>query len=196
MNNPYGEFTLHALLYVARLLAEQRYDEVLQLGLRYDQAEIVEALSIEDLHTLSFGIRCPFLAIGIEADAFDLALTLMQRRRAEQQLDRALIQAGARFDMMYRLSGLTTDEFARYRRFLDIRENRGRPQLPSDQQQQAIWRAWTESQVINEKQRYLEVHAKTGAPVGTIWNLVKSWQAAEIASNARKHKTAPQTADS
>ncbi|MGH8547056.1 MAG: STY4526/YPO1902 family pathogenicity island replication protein [Blastocatellia bacterium] len=175
--NHHGEFTLHALLYIARLIAGQRYDEVLQLGLRRDQADAIRSMTTEDLHEVSLSIRANFLDVRLDRDAFDAALAMLKRRKCDEDLDRALILAGVRYEMMHRFCGMTTEEYARHRRYLDLTHGRGRPLVPSEEVQAAVWQAWLDCGTeTNPKRRYLAVHEKTQVPVGTIWKLIGEWE--------------------
>ncbi|MGH8548445.1 MAG: STY4526/YPO1902 family pathogenicity island replication protein [Methylococcales bacterium] len=79
--------------------------------------------------------------------------------------------------MMHRLCGMTTEEYAKYRRDLGLIEGRGRPTVPPEPVQESIWRAWLESAgETGEKRRYLAVQASVQVPVGTIWRLICKWE--------------------
>ncbi|MCI0653672.1 MAG: DUF2857 domain-containing protein [Methylococcaceae bacterium] len=177
-----GDFTLHTFLYIARLITGQRYDEVLQLGLRRDQADAIRSMTTEDIHEVSRSIRANFLDIRLNPVAFDAAVLMLKRRKSDEALDRALILAGARYEMMHQFCGMTTEEYARHRHDLDVTDGRGRPQVPSEEVQAAIWQAWSDcEQEGNPKLRYLAVHEKTRVPVGTIWKLIAEWESTGLA---------------
>lgn len=170
------EFTLHAFLYIARLLAEQRDQEILQLGLRPEQTEAIRTMTAGDIHEMSLNIRGHFLEVRLDPAAFDAALAMLERRKNDEDLNMALIRAGARYEMMHHFCGMTTDEYARHRRNLDLADGRGRPQIPDEKTQALIWQCWLDS--VHEtdlKRRYLKVHEQTKVPVGTIWKLIDEW---------------------
>jgi len=176
MNPHHQEFTLHAFLYITRLLAEQRDREILQLGLRPEQTDAIRRMTTADLHEMSLNVRGHFLEIRLDPDAFDAALSTLARRKQDESLNLALIQAGARYEMMHHFCGMTTDEYARHRRNLELADGRGRPQIPDEETQALIWQCWLDcDKEIDLKRRYLKVHARTGVPVGTIWKLIEEW---------------------
>jgi Protein of unknown function (DUF2857)/Flagellar transcriptional activator (FlhD) len=176
MSVQHGELTLHALMYITKLIAEQKEEEVLQLGLRRDQADLIQSMTSRDIHDVALSIRGHFLRFHLDPDAFDTALSVLKRRRDDEVLDRALILAGARYEMMHQLCGMTTEDYARLRRNLGLAEGRGRPPVPPEPVQASIWRAWLDcANETNEKQRYLAVHTQTQVPVGTIWRLISEW---------------------
>lgn len=177
MTIQHGELTLHTLMYIAKLLAEQKEEEVLQLGLRRDQADVIQSMTSRDIHDVALSIRGHFLRFHLDPDAFDTAVSVLKRRREDEALDRALILAGARYEMMHQLCGMTTEDYARLRRSLGLSEGRGRPPVPPEYVQASIWQAWLDcANETNEKQRYLAVHTKTQVPVGTIWRLISEWE--------------------
>lgn len=178
----HGEFTLHAFLYVARLIAERRYDEVRQMGLCTEQAEAIRSMTTQDLHEISLTIRGNFLDIRLDPEAFDAAYAALQQRKTDDGLDRALIMAGARFEMMRRLCGMTNGEYAQHRRYLGLgADGRGRPEMPSEDVQAAIWQAWLDCAEIEPlKRRYLAVHQRTNVAVGTIWRLIAEWESSGL----------------
>ncbi|MCI0653077.1 MAG: DUF2857 domain-containing protein [Methylococcaceae bacterium] len=181
MSVRHGELTLQVLMYIAGLIAEQKYEEVLQLGLRRDQADVIRAMTTEEIYRMALRIRTDFLSIRVDPDAFDRAVSVLKRHQEDEELDRTLILAGARYEMMHRLCGMSTQDYAKYRRDLNLSEGRGRPPMPPEAVQVLIWRAWLESaEETNEKRRYLAVQAKVHVPVGTIWKLICEWESTRI----------------
>lgn len=176
--NPHPEFTLHAFLYIARLIAEHRDQEILQLGLRPDQTEAIRSMTTEDIQEMASSIRANFLEIRLDPDAFDAACLMLKCRKSDDDLNQALIQAGARYEMMHQFCGMTTEEYARYRRRLELSDGRGRPPMPTAQTQVLIWQSWLDCKAEPDlKRRYLQVHEQTDVPVGTIWKLIGEWEA-------------------
>lgn len=142
---------------------------MLQLGLRRDQADVIQSMTTRDIHDAALGIRTNILSIRLDPDAFHMAVKVLKLCKDNEELDRALILAGARYEMMHRLCGMTTEEYAKYRRDLGLMEGRGRPTAPPEPVQASIWRAWLESaEETNEKRRYRVVQSRVQLPIGTI----------------------------
>lgn len=90
----HGELTLQAMMYIAKLTAEQKYEDVLPLGLRRDRADIIRTMTTEEIYCVALRIRTHFLSIHLDPDAFDTAVRILERRKDDEELDRALMRAG------------------------------------------------------------------------------------------------------
>ena len=174
--NHHRDFMIQTILYIARLIANQEYEEVEELGIRRDQAEAIRGMTMEKLQKLSLNIRASFFTFHAEPALIDAALLMLKRQEQEEDMDLALVEAGARYEMMRDLGGMTTEQYAKLRRYLGLKDGRGRPHDPTDAEKEEVFISWKLSAEEEDlKRRYLKVHEETGIPVGSIWKLVQEW---------------------
>ena len=175
--NHHSDFMIQTLLYIARLIANQEYEEVEELGIRRDQADAIRGMTMEDLQKLSLKIRASVFTITAHPQMLDAALLMLKRQKQEDDIDMALVEAGARYEMMHELAGMTTEQYSKSRRCLGLKDGRGRPHDPSDSEKEEVFVSWQLSADEPDlKQRYLKVHEETGIPIGSIWKLVQEWE--------------------
>ncbi len=55
---------------------------------------------------------------------------------------RALFKAGARYDTMHELTGMSAEDYARLRRFLGLLDSKGHPLSAIEAQHVAVWKTW------------------------------------------------------
>lgn len=183
VNEVQTHYAQHTLMYLAKLAADHDYEALRRFGLRHSQVEALPTLPARDFLELARMMRAHMSNITIDSDALEHALDVLCRHRNENETIEAMLSAGARFEMMSELFGLSNAEYASRRKFLKIPESRGRPKTPSEAEQKAIWRNWLtlETREPDETRRFLAVHRITGVPVGTIWRLIRKWKETGLA---------------
>lgn len=173
----YSEFTLNLLILVTRMAAEGDYQAMEELGLRYDQVDKLQALSTQQMQEMALISKANFVSIQFDAEALDIAIKLGLQRVEHRNLIVALLRAGATKPIMQQLFGLTYLETAGLRRFMALPKADGRPPIPTEQQENDLWRAW---QNIRQRpaelaSQLLQLHELTGIKVNVIWPLILSW---------------------
>jgi hypothetical protein len=173
----HAELTFQILRHVTEILSEGDVCSALALGFRASQIAQLERLTLRDLHRLS---RAPthFLSITVDPTRFDRLLSHVERGKQRESLQDELIRLRAPAVMMRTYFGMTNADYATRRRLLGLTGTGiGRPCLPSNADQERIWKCWQDHSRIPLEERYLEVGRATGVPLKDVWGLIRSWEA-------------------
>lgn len=178
MESPHhSELTLNLLILVTKMAAQGDFPTMRKLGIRHDQLDKLQALSTQEIQQIALITKAKFVSIQFDADALDMAINIGHHRVGERNAIIALLKAGATRPIMHQLFGLTQSETANLRRFLALPKADGRPPVPTEQQETALWHVW---QQIRHKERemslqLLYLHEKTGIKANVIWPLLQDW---------------------
>jgi Protein of unknown function (DUF2857) len=175
--NHLAEYTLQTLLYVSRMAAQGELGAISRLGIRYDQAEKITAMSTQDIHEMALTVRSPFMQIAFDPDALDSAFTVLAMRIKQRSEIVQLLQAGASFPVMKHLYGLNTADVSTYRKVLNLPKANGRPTIPDESKQQEIWDSWKQNDnpQLSLTERLLNIHRETGVKINVLWALMQEW---------------------
>lgn len=171
------ELTFQILRHVVEVLSEGDVRSALLLGFRVSQIAQLERLTLRDMHRLS---RAPtnFLSITVDPTRFDRLLIHVERSKQREDLQDELIRLRAPAAMMRAYFGMTNADYAARRRLLGLTGTGiGRPSLPSNADQERIWKCWQDHARLPLEERYLEVGRTTGVPLKDVWGLIRSWEA-------------------
>ena len=169
------------LRYAVRCLADGDPEALRAMNFGPQEIEALREMQLADLARLeSLGAHC--LEIGLNRQVYWTMVTHLQRERAAEALQQALIQADAPFEMMQTFFGLSSREYTRLRRVLDAAPAVGRPPEVDEVSQQTLWAAWTGRREKTDDEllapdAYLELHRETGIGLRAVWTLTRRWAA-------------------
>ena len=86
--------------------------------------------------------------------------------------------------------GLSSREYTRLRRVVDVAPAVGRPPEADEASQQILWAAWTRRQKGRDDElltpkAYLDLHHETGIGLRAVWTLTRRWAALGDLGDAR-----------
>ena len=177
MSNKETELNNAILLYICECQVSGDFMALRALGISNDIQEKLRTMTIQEvLHTAQ--IRASFIK-NIEIDGAILA-NLLKRASSEKKsqyiLDQ-LIQRGAPLQLVQKLEGITAMEFSTLRKMQNI-EFRGRTQLPTMDEEEAIFKACEtlgidacNPQEITGEQ-WLELSKKTDLAIRLIYKVI------------------------
>ncbi|MDF7679911.1 DUF2857 domain-containing protein [Enterobacteriaceae bacterium ESL0689] len=149
------------------------------LGIKREEMEMLQRLSIEELHYLA-NSEVSVVSININHDNL---ISMLQRARLEQQrlqqIDRALA-LGSSIELMQTFFGLSSVDVAARRRIAGIEARAGRGNALSDEDNAEIWRLWQRSGIEKvESHDGLDVMMlaaeQLNIPLTSVWHAVKGW---------------------
>ena len=177
------------LRYAVRCLADGDPEALRAMNFGPKEIEALRGMHLGDLARLeSLGAHC--LEIGLNRQVYWTMVAHLQRERAAEALQEALVAADAPFEMMQTFFGLSSREYTRLRRVLDVAPAVGRPPEADEASQQTLWAAWTRRQQGREVElltpdAYLDLHRETGIGLRAVWTLTRRWAALGDLGDAR-----------
>jgi len=118
------------------------------IGFTFDELNILNQLSLDELFTLSRA-SFPFISISVNHDVLQHVLALAnQEYQRQQQISRA-IGLGGSIALLHDYFGLTSNEICLRRRLLGINVPYGRTPEPDEKTDVAIWQQWQTCRVEN-----------------------------------------------
>lgn len=169
------------LRYAIRCLADGDSEALRAMNFGPKEIEALRGMHLADLPCLeSLGAHC--LEVGLNREVYWTLVTHLQRERAAEALQQALIEADAPFEMMQTFFGLSSREYNRLRRVLAAAPAVGWPPEADEASQHTLWAAWTRRQENTAADRltpeaYLDLHHETGMGLRAIWTLTRRWAA-------------------
>ncbi|AUS68071.1 hypothetical protein CXP54_22325 [Escherichia albertii] len=152
------------------------------MGLTLEEIQELNSLTVEDLHYL---VNTPVSLLTFRINHTNLNTMLAQARREQtrtQRIDRALTLSGS-IELMQHFFGLTATEVSARRRLVGVVTRQGRSQIPTEEQELAVWQQWKASNVDNlESLDALEammlIAEQQDISLTAVWTLTKGWSAA------------------
>ncbi|AIP98167.1 DUF2857 domain-containing protein [Salmonella enterica] len=152
------------------------------MGLTLEEIQELNSLTVEDLHYL---VNTPVSLLTFRINHTNLNTMLAQARREQtrtQRIDRALTLGGS-IELMQHFFGLTATEVSSRRRLVGVVTRQGRSQVPTEEQELAVWQQWKASNVDNlESLDALEammlIAEQQDISLTAVWTLTKGWSAA------------------
>ncbi len=183
MSTANSQLALHVLLYAIHALAEGDLKAIEDLDFTVDEVQQLSQLPIKALKHLA-RLSGHFMAVKTDHDCFAKVIAHLNRELENDTLQDELLRHQAPIIMMNTLFGMSTTEYIQRQKVLGIpRQGAGRPPLPSDDEQAAIWHSWVKTEGLSLPQRYLEVACETDLPLRALWSLIQSWDTALPTSN-------------
>ena len=171
-----AELSFQILRYGCQRLAEGDVNALLDLGFLIDEIKAIEKLTLKELEHLS-RLGAHFLTVKVNHSCFATSLRHVRHEARGERLQDELLRRRAPVAMMQTLFGMTTFQYANRRKLLGLGGiGVGRPSLPSEEENHAVWYAWHEHAHLPEPLRYLEISRKTDVPLNVIWALVQAWE--------------------
>ena len=169
-----AELTLHILHHGARKLAEDDLKGLAELGFSLEEIRSMETLTLKDLvHLGRLGQR--FLDVRINHQCLQRALTHIRREADNEKLQDALLRLRAPAAMMRTLFGMTPLQCANRRKRLGLfGVGIGRPTVPTEETERAIWAAWQHHAHLPDGERYLATAEASRAPLSMIWPILST----------------------
>ncbi|AIK12775.1 conserved hypothetical protein [Pectobacterium atrosepticum SCRI1043] len=149
------------------------------LGLKQEEMQLLQSLTIEDLHYIS-NSSVSVLQFNIHHENF---YRLVQHARREQmrtqRIDRALSLGGS-IELMQHMFGLSSLEVANRRRIAGIDVRPGRGVVLSEEESTTLWQRWQLATVENvDSGEGLDVMMlaaeQMDVSLTAVWHAVRSW---------------------
>ncbi len=149
------------------------------LGLKQEEMQLLQSLTIEDLHYIS-NSSVSVLQFSLHHENF---YRLVQHARREQmrvqRIDRALSLGGS-IELMQHMFGLSSLEVANRRRIAGIDVRPGRGVVLSEEESAALWQRWQLATVENvDSGEGLDVMMlaaeQMDVSLTAVWHAVRSW---------------------
>lgn len=177
-NNNYSDVQLNvmSLIYASQLAVSGQVANLKKLGISPEQALRLSTLNGGDIHDIATHMHRPVVAACFDPEALDEAFDMVDRHRLDQDIDMRLIEAGASYPIMQKLTGMSTRLFLGYRQQLGlVGESNGRPTQPDQCTTNAVWGAWLGTDDMPKPaERLLKVHDITGVSVRDIWQIIQA----------------------
>ena len=182
----YGEYMSNAsnyafqtLLYVSRLVSEGDFKAAECMGLSNEQMSTIGDLSTQDIHILSDLTQAKFLSVQFDQKVLDKALVIIGDKKRHKHKIYELLKQGASYPVMKYLYGLTTSDMANYKKFLNLPRSDGRPSVPSEDEQNMLWRHITHVDIHNKTEeladKLLQASRATNLQINVIWLVLNKW---------------------
>ena len=178
-NTKEGSLVSAVLLYAIRCIAEGDMLALQHMQFGKKEIDALRELSLQDLYRADT-LKAHCLSISLNRQVFwPLVDALKRERKSDDQLNE-LIEQDAPFEMLNRLFGIASREYANRRRHLPATLGQGRPSLPESAAEDKLFDAWQDC--IEKRQStdlyaqdYLELHDKTQVSHRAIWQLTQHW---------------------
>lgn len=173
----HSEYMLQTLLYITRLVTEGDFGQISSLGISDDQAEIINAMPVEELHELALTMRSNLFKVAFDTDILNSAIVIYQRKTRERREILSMILGGASYANMSAFYGINKTTYSQLRSQAGLSEHDiGRPPVPDEPTQRFIWSVWLQYPDLDDRPRLLAVHAVTKIKVRTLWQLMQEWR--------------------
>ena len=169
------------LLYAIRCLADGDQGALRAMNFGPKEIEALRGMNLADLARFE-SLRAHCLEVGLNRPVYWTVVEHLRRERVAEALQQDLIKADAPFEMMQTFFGLSSREYTRLRRVVDVAPAVGRPPEADEAIQQILWAAWTRRRKDADAQllppeAYLTLHRETGIGLRAVWTLTRRWAA-------------------
>jgi hypothetical protein len=172
---------LQVFLYVGRLSKNGEVEQIRETGFTVQQARRLERMSIVELHELASLCSAAGVRLTANEDMIEKLFDTHDRHSKEKQLIFEMIKAGASFNNMSLLFGLSKCDFIEKRKALNMSgEDTGRFEQPDEPTEALIWGLWCRNKKIDVRDRLLKVHKATGVKIRVIWDFLNKGQEAVV----------------
>ena len=177
-SNPETGLNLAVVNFVLQCAAIRSLDALSMIDLQPEVLRDFIEMTGEDIARLSM-VKDPLFRIEINRDTWDRVKPSVLQVAADRQLRNDLIVAGAPRAMIKRWWPMRHKEFALLRRMLRT-HSVGRARAATEQEEHAVWHAWSEISAANNFSRvrpadYLELHQRTNIGLEVSWALTNRW---------------------
>ena len=174
-----AELITAVLMYAVRCLAEGDLAALRAMKFGAREIEALREMSLADFYRIE-ALRAHCLEIYLNRQVYWPMVDYLREQRESEEVMQSLIAADAPREMLQVLFGLNSSEYSRLRRSLSVDPVIGRPAEPDDYSSNTLWRIWSKRTDVDESgllapKAYLEIHAKTGLSMRSIWHLTRRW---------------------
>lgn len=168
----------HVMLYAIQALSEGDFKAIKDLDFTIDEIRQISQLPVKAIQHLA-RMSGHFLDIKTDHSCFNKIMAHLHHELADDALQDDLLRSEAPITMMSTLFGMSTTEYLQRQKLLGIpSRGAGRPSLPNEETQVAIWESWIKTEGLPLPQRYLTVGKETEQPLRALWSLIQSWESA------------------
>jgi len=182
---PQARDNFETLRLIAEHLAEGDLQALLALGLEPEDIRAMEQMTLADLRVMS-SFAGSYLRRAADVQMFRRARSRMQSERAAALLRDRLIADDAPYALVHALFGTSGAEYAARRRLLGVVEGIGRPAQCDEAAEARVWSALrglrNEPGPALPPEEWIELQARTGESLRTLWILVQRFAAEEADS--------------
>jgi len=175
-----SDYAYQTLLYVSRLVSDGDFKIAECMGLSNEQMSKIGDLSTQDIHVLSGLTRAKFVSVQFDKKALDKALVIIGDKKRLKHKIYELLKEGASYPVMKYLYGLTTADMANYKKFLNLPRNEGRPTVPSEDEQNILWKHITHVDIHTKTEeladKLLHASRETNLRISVIWLVLNKWE--------------------
>lgn len=100
----------------------------------------------------------PLVHVTVNSERIDQAFQAIATSKKDAEMQDEFIRRGASASMMHQLFRMSRKQVSAQRALLCVAQEDGRPRLPPDEMQHAVYRAWRKLKQIPIRQRYLNLH--------------------------------------
>ena len=170
------ELSFHILRHSVQILAADDLNSLFDLGFSIKEIQAIANLTVKELNHLGrLGER--FLEVTVDHQRLARSLAHVRREAADEALQDELLRLRAPAAMMRALYGTTSMQYANRRKLLGLSDvGVGRPALPSEEAEQAIWKAWRQLANLSDGERYRATAKATRLPLSVIWTVLRAWE--------------------
>jgi hypothetical protein len=172
-----AELSFHILRHSVQILAEDDLNSLFDLGFSIEEIQAIATLTVKELNHLGrLGGR--FLEVKVDHQRLTRSLAHVRREAAAEALQDELLRLRAPAAMMRALFGTTSMQYANRRKLLGLSGvGVGRPAVPCEETEQAIWKAWRQQAHLSDGERYRATAKATRLPLSVIWTVLRAWEA-------------------
>lgn len=184
MNTKEGSLVSATLTYAMRCLVEGDIHALQHMQFGEKEVAALKELSMLDLYRAeSLKVHC--LSISLNRQVFWPMIEVLKKQRENDETINKLIEEDAPLELMNELYGMNSREYTARRRHFPEKKGRGRPRLPDQASEDALYSQWRK--IVNHRDsadltpdEYLQLHEILGITLRAIWNLISRWRREEM----------------
>ena len=169
----HADLSFHILRYAVQRVHDGDLAAALDLGFTIDEIRSMELLTLTDLEHLS-RLSAHFLRVHVDHDTYRAMIQRVTQEAESKETQDALLLAGAPRSLMAELYGWSALQYAHRRRLLGIASTPGRPPLPTESEEMAVWHHWRSHGEAPMAQRYLQTAKAAGVTVAVTRSIVRA----------------------
>jgi hypothetical protein len=172
----------NAAVSLLAILGQNNPAEIESLGLHDDL--LLRLVSLRPIEReLLIKNAAHFLTLELDIRALERLLNLLDRRRAERDLEDEFLLLGAPLTLMRRLFGMHAAEFSLRRRQLKMAgQGNGRPPCIDEATEYCVWKFWHACRNLDERQRLLKTAELSNQDLSVVWTALKRHELNPIAA--------------
>ena len=189
MNDPSErDLVMAVLFHVLKGSRADQEERARAVGLCSSDVALLRSLTLDEIREIGIAFRHG-VQVAVDRQVLRAVIDHVRATREGERLQRRLLEADAPREMMRRMFGMGSREYAELRRELDLPMRVGRPPAVDEATSHRLWYAVEASLGSDpdrpiEPEQFLELPSQTGVSLRSIWPLVSSWAAEHGARTA------------